>query len=95
MIADRDRFEILAICNTETEKAQTIAAYDAIAAPLVEKVWEGKQLPFPVLIDGEGKTSGVYGINFWPTALLIDPEGHLVKFGDKTTLAERLKEKTP
>ena len=93
--ADRDRFEILAICNTEVEKTQTIEAYDAIAAPLVEKVWEGKQLPFPVLIDGEGKTSGVYGINFFPTVLLINPQGHLVKFGDKTTLAEKLKEKKP
>jgi thiol-disulfide isomerase/thioredoxin len=93
--ADHDRFEILAICNTEGEKAQAIEAYDAIAAPLVEKVWQGKQLPFPVLIDGEGKTSAVYGIQSWPTVLLIDPEGHLVKNGDKTTLAEKLKEKRP
>jgi thiol-disulfide isomerase/thioredoxin len=93
--ADRDRFEILAICNTEGEKAQTIEAYDAIAAPIVEKVWEGKQLPFPVLIDGQGKTSGVYGIQSWPTVLLIDPEGHLVKNGDKATLAEKLDEKKP
>jgi thiol-disulfide isomerase/thioredoxin len=91
--ADRGRFEILAICNTEQEKARTIEAYDAIAAPIVEKVWAGKQLPFPVLIDGEGKTSGVYGIQSWPTVLLIDPEGHLVKNGDHTTLAEKLKEK--
>jgi thiol-disulfide isomerase/thioredoxin len=37
--ADRDRFEILAICNTEGEKARTIEAYDAIAAPIIEKVW--------------------------------------------------------
>ena len=60
--ADRDRFEILAICNTEEEKAQTIEAFDALVAPLVKDVWAGKQLPFPVLVDGEGKTSGVYGI---------------------------------
>ena len=69
--------------------------YDALAAPIVEKVWAGKQLPFPVLIDGEGKTSGVYGIQSWPTVLLIDPEGHLVKNGDETTLAEKLKETKP
>jgi thiol-disulfide isomerase/thioredoxin len=91
--ADRDRFEILAICNTEMEKAHMIEAFDALAAPLVEKVWAGKQLPFPVLVDGEGKTSGVYGIQGWPTVLLIDPEGHLVKNGDVSTLAEKLKEK--
>jgi thiol-disulfide isomerase/thioredoxin len=93
--ADRDRFEILAICNTAEEKARTIEAFDALVAPIVEKVWAGKQLQFPVLIDGEGKTSGVYGIQSWPTVLLIDPEGHLVKNGDQTTLAEKLNDKMP
>ncbi len=92
---DRDRFEILAICNTEAEKAHTIEAYDALVAPLVEKVWAGKQLPYPVLVDGEGRTSGVYGIQGWPTVLLIDPEGHLVKNGDLATLGEKLKAKKP
>ena len=93
--ADRDRFEILAICNTEQEKAHTIEAYDALAAPLVKDVWAGKQLPFPVLLDGEGKTYSVYGIEGWPTTLLIDPDGHLVKDGDLPMLGEKLKEKKP
>ena len=92
--ADRDRFEILAMCNTEEEKALTIDAYDALAAPIIENVWNGKQLPFPVLIDGEGKTYGIYGIQSWPTVLLIDPAGHLVKNGDASTLAKEL-QKTP
>lgn len=91
--ADRDRFEVLAICNTEYEKAHTIEAYDALAAPLIEEVWAGKQLPYPVLIDGEGKTYGVYGIQQWPKTLLIDPEGRLVKNGGLSMLAEKLKEK--
>lgn len=91
--ADRELFEILAICNTEADKARTIEAYDALAAPIVEKVWAGKQLPFPVLIDGEGKTFGVYGILGIPNVLLIDPEGRLVKNGDLTMLAEKLKAK--
>jgi thiol-disulfide isomerase/thioredoxin len=93
--ADRDRFEILSICNTEDEKAKTIEAFDALVAPLVKDIWAGKQLPFPVLVDGEGKTSNVYGIHGWPTVLLIDPEGHLVKHGNEATLAEKLKEKKP
>ncbi|NOY41196.1 MAG: TlpA family protein disulfide reductase [Planctomycetes bacterium] len=93
--ADRDRFEILAICNTEKEEARTIEAFEGLEAPLVEKVWAGKQLPFPVLVDGEGRTSDVYGISHWPTVLLIDPEGHLVKLGNEATLAEKLKEKKP
>lgn len=93
--ADRDRFEILAICNTELEKARTIEAFDSLAAPLVKSGWDGRQLPFPVLVDGEGRTSGIYGIQRWPTVLLIDPEGHLVKDGDLATLAEKLKAKNP
>ena len=80
--ADRKRFEILSICNTEQEKAVTVEAFDPLAAPLVKELWGGKQLPFLVLIDGEAKTAGVYGIQHWPTLLLIDPEGHLVKNGD-------------
>ena len=47
------------------------------------------------LIDGEGKTSGIYGIQRWPTVLLIDPEGHFVKLGNETILAERLKANKP
>ena len=90
--AHRDRFEILAVCNTGQEKARTAMEYAALAAPVVEKVWAGNQLPFPVLIDGEGKTSSVYGIQSWPTVLLIDPEGHLVKFGDEVVLADKLKQ---
>jgi peroxiredoxin len=93
--ADRDRFEILSICNTEDEKAQTIEAFDALVAPLVKDVWARKQLPFPVLVDGEGKTSSVYGIPIWPTVFLIDREGHLVKDGGLPMLAEKLKEKKP
>lgn len=91
--ADRDRFEILAICNTQEEKALTFEAYDPLAAPIVKDVWKGKELPFPILLDGEGKTSVEYGIRAWPTTLLIDPEGHLVKGGNEAMLAEKLAEK--
>jgi thiol-disulfide isomerase/thioredoxin len=91
--ADRDRFEILAICNTEADDARTIEAYDALAAPLIKEAWAGKELPFPVLIDGEGRSFGVYGIQGVPNVLLIDPEGRLVKDGDAAMLAEKFKKK--
>jgi thiol-disulfide isomerase/thioredoxin len=90
--ADRDRFEILAICNTAQEKARTAEQYAALANPVVEKVWSGKPLPFPVLIDGDGKTSSTYGVQSWPTVLLIDPDGNLVKNGDSIMLADKLRE---
>jgi thiol-disulfide isomerase/thioredoxin len=90
--ADRDRFEILSICNTAQEKARTAEEYAALAAPIVEKVWAGKPLPFPVLIDGDGNTSATYGIRSWPTVLLIDPDGNLVKNGDLVMLEDKLSE---
>lgn len=44
--ADRDRFEVLAICNRSIEKVRTIEAFEGLIAPIVENRWAGKQLPF-------------------------------------------------
>jgi thiol-disulfide isomerase/thioredoxin len=87
--ADRDKFEILAICDTEYEKAPTLDLYDPLAAKIADEVWKGKSLPFPQIIDGEGRTTARYGVQSWPTTLLIDPDGNLVK-GDETTLVKKL-----
>ena len=51
---------------------------------------EWKNLSFPVIIDGDGRTTGVYGITGWPTTLLIDPDGKMVKGGDEAMLREKL-----
>lgn len=89
--ADLERFEIISICNTEKEQIQTIEAFDKLSASVVNEVWGGKQLPFPILLDGQGRTSGLYSVVSWPTTLLIDPEGNLIKNGGFATLAEKLK----
>ena len=93
--AERAQFEILAICVTDTDGATTKEQYEKLVAPIVEKVWHGKPLPYPVLIDGEGKTLNAYGIQGVPKTLLIDPAGHLVKSGDQALLAEKLREQKP
>ncbi len=93
--AKRDNFEILSICVTDFAKATTKDDYEKLVAPIVESAWHGEKLPFPVLIDGEGKTLNAYGIQGVPKTLLIDPEGNLVKFGDEAMLEEKLKEKRP
>lgn len=90
--AAAEQFEVLAVCNTAKEKALTIEAFDALVAPIVEKVWDGKALPFPVLVDGEGATAANYGIIGWPTTLLVDPEGKLVKLGAYDTSIDYLAE---
>lgn len=91
--ADRDRFEIMAICNTSEEKLLTVADFEVKELPIRKEVWQDKDLPYPVLIDGEAATAADYGIQAWPTSFLIDPEGHLVKHGSLEMLAKKLEAK--
>jgi thiol-disulfide isomerase/thioredoxin len=91
--AERDRFEILAICNTSEEKVLTVADFEVKELPVRKEIWKDKDLPFPVLIDGEAATAAEYGIQSWPTTFLIDPEGHLVKHGSLEMLAKKLESK--
>lgn len=55
----------------------------------VDGIWKGKQLPFPSALvsgkpvnDGENRrksgTPGIYGIQSFPTTILIDPNGNVV-----------------
>ena len=87
-------FEILAVCN-DWDGVKTMKEFDELAAPIIKEAWDGKPLPFPVLLDGDGKTLEAYGINAVPTTLLIDPDGNLVKDGDERMLEEKLKLKQP
>lgn len=91
--ADRDRFEILAICATASGKDSTKEECEKRLTPIIENVWRGKPLPFPVLIDGGGKTLDAYSIGVVPTTILIDPDGKVVESGSEATLAEKLKRK--
>lgn len=88
----RDHFEILAICDTSSDNVKTIQEFEVLSAKLVKDAWGGKDLPFPVLLDGEGRTSKGYGIVQRPTLLLIDPDGNLVKDGDLSMLADLLQD---
>ncbi len=54
-----------------------------------KEIWKGP-LPFPVVIDKEGSTVRRYGVSVFPTALLIDPQGRLVRGGGLKMLAEKL-----
>jgi peroxiredoxin len=91
--ADRQRFEILSICDSIEDNIKTVAEFEKAEKPIVGSEWHGKELPFPVLIDGEGKTRKAYGLSYVPQMFLIDPEGHLVKWGDEVMLEEKLSEK--
>jgi thiol-disulfide isomerase/thioredoxin len=87
--AQRDQFEILAICVDCNGELKSVAEVDRKLEPIVKHVWNGKPLPFPILLDPSMTTLERFGVPGYET-ILIDPEGRLVE-GDETVLAEKLK----
>lgn len=70
----RDRFEILAFHDASVEGLDEL---DELLKPISESLWNGRELPFPLLLDTTGKTIKRYGIYYYPTLILIDPQGNL------------------
>jgi hypothetical protein len=89
---DRDRFEIVAF---HAGDAGTIAEVDQRLQPIVESLWHGKELPFPVAVDPSGDTKARYSVHFVPTEYLIDPRGRLVRGGSLEGLSEILAKGDP
>jgi hypothetical protein len=71
----RDRFEIIAIHDSSVK---SFAELDAKLPKIKERYWQGKDLPFPQLLDTAGETAKLYGNSHVSTRLLIDPQGKLV-----------------
>jgi AhpC/TSA family len=90
--AQRNRFEILAICVDPDGTLKSMTDVDRRLEPIVTHVWGGKHLPFPVLLDSSFQTWERFGLAGMGQTLLFDPEGRLVE-GDETVLAEKLKER--
>lgn len=88
----RDKFEILALHESRT--VQTLAQLDEKNAANERDIWKAK-LPFPVLIDKDGRTVKRYGITGYPTLVLIDPDGNQMKAGSLDLLKEKLGVKDP
>jgi hypothetical protein len=89
--AQRDQFEILALCIDVDGEVKSIAELDKKLDSIVRHVWK-KQLPFPVLLDPTLKTWERYGLSGLGTVILFDPDGKLAE-GDETVLAKKLKSK--
>jgi hypothetical protein len=86
----RARFEIVAVHSVEEgESFEAIRpAYDR----LVKNAWQGKPLPFPLVFDSTGSTQKRWGIEAYPTTLLVDPNGRLVGLSNIEDLARRLEQ---
>jgi thiol-disulfide isomerase/thioredoxin len=72
----RDRFQIIAFHDPSVK---TLDELDGKLASVREKAWGAKDLPFPVLLDGTGRTIKRWGVRGYPTLVLIDPQGKVVR----------------
>ena len=77
---DRDKFVILTVHDPQ---ATDFAMLDERLKPIIQEHWRGKPLPLPIVLDTTGETVRNFGISSWPTAVLINPEGKLVKVKDQ------------
>jgi hypothetical protein len=83
----RDKFAIVTIHD---KTVTSFAELDKKLPKIREQYWQGKDLPFPVLLDPSQKTAELYKIRAFPTGLLIDPEGKLVGTGPPSILEAKL-----
>ena len=90
--AERGKFEVFVIHD---DQAKSFRQLDQKLADIQKTYWAGKSLPFPILLDGEKKTHQLYGVNSWPTGVLIDPEGKVVGEGSLAALEAKLTPLSP
>jgi thiol-disulfide isomerase/thioredoxin len=84
---DRSRFEIVAVYAPDGKSLAGIkTAYDTTVA----RAWDGKTPPFPLVFDSTGATHKRWGVEAYPTTLLIDPQGRLVGAATIDDLAKKL-----
>jgi thiol-disulfide isomerase/thioredoxin len=81
--ADSDKFVVLAVHDPQ---ATDFAMLDEKLEPIIRRTWHGRSLPFPILLDTSGRMAKDYGIDGWPTAILLDPEGRVVDVPPKRLL---------
>ena len=72
----RDKFEIFAFHNAS---AKTFEELDPKLKRIIKKLWKGKELPFPILLDATGESLRRFSIKALGTHVLIDPDGKVVK----------------
>ena len=84
----RDKFQIITV--HESSKIHSISQLRPFLNELEANEWK-RTLPFPIVIDKEGETIKRYGITVFPSTLLIDPNGVLVKDWSLKDLADKLR----
>jgi len=86
------QFEIVTVFMDVEGKIRTIAQMDVALRPIVQHVWGGKALPFPILVDPTTRTCESWGLSGYGEMSLINPEGKIVP-GDIAELRAALANK--
>ncbi len=86
---ERDKYVVLTVHSALGGKS--FAEIDDKLVPIVSRLWDGRMLPFPILLDSDGKIQKTFGVSHWPTTLLFDPEGKLVGEIQPEELEKKLK----
>lgn len=84
----RDQFEVLAMHSPDGE---SLAGVKTELDRIVAGPWKGQRPAFPLIFDRTGATHKRYGIEMYPTTLLIDPQGKLVGLTSPEDMERRLK----
>lgn len=85
---EHDKYVVLTVHSSM--RGQSFAEVDEALIPIIRDLWDGRALPFPILLDGEGKIAQTFGVSKWPTTILFDPEGKVVGEIDPDELEEKL-----
>ena len=75
-----------ALLQTGLQKKHYQQAANKIHSYLINTLWDGKELPFPIVLDSTGVTMDNLGIVGYPTTVLIDPEGKVVENGNEKNI---------
>src|SRR5262245_2590991 len=76
----RDRFEVLSIHDPN---GKSYSQVEKILQKIEKRQWRGRALPFPILFDSTATTIVGWGVQYWPTQFLVDPDGYIVANGDE------------
>ncbi len=82
----RDKYQIVTVHGPGAKNYAELAPH---LIKLEKDVWK-KAFPFPILFDSSLASLEAWGIRAFPTVVLIDPEGNVVRNGSLETLKARL-----